>query len=443
MYVRAIVVGLVVGLGLACGGAGPEAPGSAEQAPESAEQAPGAASGTEAPGAEAPGSAGAAGAAEARASLLTFTAGAAVVGVSSEWSRLSSAAFAMDGSTSSYWKPDTSLLEPQWLVFELPVSARIERVALQNPSVTTPSQAFTVAVGPSASGPWTDVGAITPVEATRVGLTVSPPVEARYLRMSTPARASEDVEVLSLHEVYVEGELLSVPATVDVSGSWVGGWFMGAIRLQQRGVAVTGCLGNGGVLTGVVDGRTLQLQYPDPNGVPSRAEIVFVDAPDKPFLTQTLGDGEPGGQEYSLLEPTSTVDCAIAENGAKGVETALKTSLEESGRALVYDLLFDFNKATLRPASDEVLDRIAALLIAEPSWRIRIEGHTDDVGGTAYNQRLSEARAASTVTALVKRGVDAARLTSSGLGDTKPVQSNESAGGRAANRRVELVRVTP
>jgi outer membrane protein OmpA-like peptidoglycan-associated protein len=69
---------------------------------------------------------------------------------------------------------------------------------------------------------------------------------------------------------------------------------------------------------------------------------------------------------------------------------------------------------------------------------VRIEGHTDNVGGAAFNMKLSEGRAASVRAWLVKHGIAASRLTSTGFGQTRPVDTNETDEGRRNNRRVEF-----
>jgi outer membrane protein OmpA-like peptidoglycan-associated protein len=101
-------------------------------------------------------------------------------------------------------------------------------------------------------------------------------------------------------------------------------------------------------------------------------------------------------------------------------------------------VLFDFNKSTLQPASDAVLQQVADLLAKDKTLKIEVQGHTDNVGGDAYNQTLSEARARAVADWLTTHGVSAARLTAQGYGKTKPVADNNNDEGRAKNRRVEI-----
>ena len=104
----------------------------------------------------------------------------------------------------------------------------------------------------------------------------------------------------------------------------------------------------------------------------------------------------------------------------------------------IYGVLFDFNKSTLQAASDPVLQQILDLLKKSPALKLEIQGHTDNVGGDAYNQTLSEARAKAVVTWLTGHGVAVARLTAKGYGKTKPMADNTTDAGRAKNRRVEI-----
>lgn len=100
---------------------------------------------------------------------------------------------------------------------------------------------------------------------------------------------------------------------------------------------------------------------------------------------------------------------------------------------------FDFNKATLKPEGMAKLDQAAAVMAEHADLTVGVEGHTDSVGSDAYNQKLSERRAQAAVDYLVSKGVDASRLQPTGYGESKPVASNDTAEGRAQNRRVDLV----
>ena len=118
------------------------------------------------------------------------------------------------------------------------------------------------------------------------------------------------------------------------------------------------------------------------------------------------------------------------------------TNLRETTRGLVIslsDILFDVDKATLRAGAEQNVRRIAAILNQYPEHQIAVEGHTDATGGDAYNQKLSEERAASVRLSLVAGGVDPSRITSRGFGKTQPVATNDTPEGRQQNRRVEVV----
>ena len=103
------------------------------------------------------------------------------------------------------------------------------------------------------------------------------------------------------------------------------------------------------------------------------------------------------------------------------------------------DVLFDSGKYTLRPAAREKLAKISGILLAYPTLNIAVEGHTDSVGGDAYNQTLSENRASAVREYLVSQGVPSGSVTAKGFGKTQPVTSNDTPAGRQQNRRVELV----
>lgn len=100
---------------------------------------------------------------------------------------------------------------------------------------------------------------------------------------------------------------------------------------------------------------------------------------------------------------------------------------------------FAFDKATLRPEGKPILDEAAKILNENPDVRVQVQGYTDGIGSVEYNLGLSDRRAATVKDYLVGQGVAADRLTTKGFGKADPVASNETAEGRAQNRRVELV----
>jgi len=100
---------------------------------------------------------------------------------------------------------------------------------------------------------------------------------------------------------------------------------------------------------------------------------------------------------------------------------------------------FEFDSAEVDEPSKLVLQVAAEQLNKRPDVRVRVEGHTDSTGPDAYNQQLSERRAASVREILIGNGVSAARLDSVGFGESRPIASNDTGDGRALNRRVELV----
>ena len=103
------------------------------------------------------------------------------------------------------------------------------------------------------------------------------------------------------------------------------------------------------------------------------------------------------------------------------------------------DINFDTNSSVIKDAYNPRIAEFASMLRENPKLSATIEAHTDSVGSDAYNQTLSERRAASTVNALKALKVDASKIKATGYGETKPVASNATAEGRAENRRVEAV----
>ena len=101
-------------------------------------------------------------------------------------------------------------------------------------------------------------------------------------------------------------------------------------------------------------------------------------------------------------------------------------------------MFFDVNKYELKNESQVELDKVVELLQQNPTIAIEIEGHTDNVGNDADNQKLSEARAKSVIKYFVSKGIDAKRLSAKGFGESQPVATNDTEEGRAQNRRTTM-----
>jgi len=133
----------------------------------------------------------------------------------------------------------------------------------------------------------------------------------------------------------------------------------------------------------------------------------------------------------------------IAQQRASTLEQELADMrAEKTDRGMVLtlgDVLFDTGKATLKPGAYGTIDRLASVLKEAPDRKVMIEGHTDSVGSDEFNQALSERRAAAVQTALLERGVGSNQIAAVGKGEAYPIASNDDAGGRQRNRRVEMI----
>jgi outer membrane protein OmpA-like peptidoglycan-associated protein len=151
----------------------------------------------------------------------------------------------------------------------------------------------------------------------------------------------------------------------------------------------------------------------------------------------------------------SRADTLKAQQASQQAETdkaAMRTKLSEqlnsilqtrdTARGLIVsmsDVLFDTGKYSLKPGAREKLSKVAGILLAYPGLNIEVGGYTDNVGGDAMNQTLSENRAGSVRDYLVQQGVSSNSVSSRGFGSTLPVSSNDNSAGRQQNRRVELL----
>ncbi|WP_049770450.1 OmpA family protein [Desulforapulum autotrophicum] len=119
--------------------------------------------------------------------------------------------------------------------------------------------------------------------------------------------------------------------------------------------------------------------------------------------------------------------------------TPLGANVNDLGCWILAELLFDYNKADIKPTSFDELDNVAMILKKNPALKIDLQGHTDNIGSKNFNMKLSLKRSAAVKTYLVSKGVPSERLKTEGFGFSRPVDTNKTKEGRAKNRRVELL----
>lgn len=143
--------------------------------------------------------------------------------------------------------------------------------------------------------------------------------------------------------------------------------------------------------------------------------------------------------EVDIAQPTVIKEVVREVIKEVPKEIVIKEEGDKLKLNLSSTLLFKFGKADLEPSAYPVLEQVVGILNAYPHSRIVIEGHTDSIGSDSFNMLLSELRARRIYEFLIKRGIDAKRMSYKGYGESRPIASNKTEAGRALNRRVEIV----
>ncbi|NEX93681.1 OmpA family protein [Caulobacter sp. 17J65-9] len=238
---------------------------------------------------------------------------------------------------------------------------------------------------------------------------------------------------------------------------------------------VDGTKPKGGARTAAIEGRVTRIHAYHPGGESALQVIRNYGAAleQAGFVKITAGAGlklpdveiaANGGQfaAYRLDRPgqgsvivnietddvTADVESFVAIAEPKAMEQVyavdagkLYAALGADGHVAIYGINFDTGRAEVRPDSDAALEQVVKLMREHAQLKLRVEGHTDAVGAPEANRTLSQARADAVVRWLTAHGVEPGRLQAAGMGQTKPLASNDTEDGRARNRRVELVQI--
>ena len=152
---------------------------------------------------------------------------------------------------------------------------------------------------------------------------------------------------------------------------------------------------------------------------------------------ETSSNTDVNPYELNIVQKAEMVQEVVAN---PEVSDVFAKEIDENGKIAIYGIHFDTDKTEVKPESETVLKEVPKLLSQNPSLKLYIVGHTDNVGEFDYNMKLSQARAESVVKELTsKYGVASDRVKPYGVGPLSPAASNKTEEGRVKNRRVELI----
>ena len=389
--------------------------------------------------------------------FLAFGAGTLVASVTSEGKGSGeSARHLIDEAQFDGWETLEGETQNQSVVLELPARTTFKAFAVDIPfynqyenrqpvkdfsvevSDVSPTDGFqTVVEGTAQKGERTDM----PPQI----FSVSREIPARWVRYTAKNLWGEGKQIYT-KELRGYGTQEPRQPLANISGTYKVEYY-DEIHLKQEGNSIIGCYNFlEGIVRGTIDGRNISL-----TGTENGEKKTFISlnmANDGKTFKSGWWDArfdKKGFDEMWLGEKTSDKigNCKQLPNldGTEDIaKSAIEKNLADTGRATLYGINFDFNSDVIKPESKPTLDKVVAIMKEKSDWKFSVEGHTDNVGGDAFNQTLSEKRAASVLKYLNDAGIDASRLSSKGFGLSKPVAGNDSEAGRAQNRRVELVK---
>jgi len=183
----------------------------------------------------------------------------------------------------------------------------------------------------------------------------------------------------------------------------------------------------------------------DADGVPDSHDRCRMEREDRDGFQDDDGCPEPDNDGDQVLDEADFCPNVPGPAGGERPGCPVKAQgpviVTSSEIRITQQINFDFRKATIKKDSFFILDAVRDVLVANPQFRIEVQGHTDNVGGEKFNAKLSQARAESVKLYLSKHGVAKDRLVAKGYGMSRPIVANSSESNRALNRRVQFIRV--
>ena len=376
-----------------------------------------------------------------RIDYLTFAQGAVPISIGGSGAKLGAdfeaAVRIADGDPTAFTVADRAPAETDTeFVYQLPALTTFDRFAVPNIVETpSPTATFTRVVEVHGSSSSATEGFVLLASATlqthaarglatELSLIARRPVRWVRLRLVGGINVMRPASSLEFSEIIGNGSQETPPLATRFNGSWR--TQANRVQLAQNGPVVSGCYDSAGDLKGTVTGNILRATGIDRSDKTPSAFILSVAADGGlwgvrstnggPFRLYTLAAAPPGTRVDCVDPPPPTLGCG----------------------SIIHSIAFSFDSAEIRPESGAVLAELFKGLQGDPGRKVVIEGHTSSEGTEDYNNALSQRRAQAVVADLVRRGLSSLSLTAAGIGERRPISSNNDESGRSLNRRVEV-----
>lgn len=370
--------------------------------------------------------------------LLDLASGALVLSVTSQYDEVKwSGLTLIDGTSNTGWATEEGKIGDNVIVLELPYEARLDSFVVDTNGIDGNGRGarhFTLLGSTSSASE--GFQALLNGEAgdhARTQFKLDKVVPVRWLQLKVADNWGDPryVEIMEL-EAYGNRASPAEPLP-PVTGVYATNYNL--MRITQTGQSVEGCYDwDSGVLSGDTDGRVIRFEWREDGPQIGNAIMVLNDQAD--YLN---GLWYEGGALRGIWYGPRVTD-GREPKCRTGTSNVVADTLGAGAPATLYGIRFDLDSDRLRPDSDTTLNALLEALNTHSEWHIAIEGHTDSQGTDSYNLDLSERRARAVKSWLVEHGIDAARLTTGGKGESEPAADNATPQGRALNRRV-VVRV--
>lgn len=384
--------------------------------------------------------------------FLAFGAGAVIADKSSEAANYPARKL-IDEARSGEWFSAENQPANQFIVIELPARTTLKTLIFDNNSFDYENRfAKSVSVEMSDSSAKEGFRKILDAELEKdkkeQAFRVSDQIAGRWVRVNFLSNHGSP-KAVTLAEIRGYGEQEAQVLFEKASGTYLENGY-NRIHLKQEGSLVTGCSEQQNrVINGTIEGRTITYTAIETGKQEKHFAVVSLAPDGSGYESANWDEGYGAEKLFDNLATAKKVsdqigNCAHLPNldgATDAAKTELANSLEKTGRAVLYGINFDFNSDVIRPESRPTLEKVVSVLKENKNWKMQIEGHTDNIGGDDFNRTLSEKRAAAVVKFLSDAGIEAARISPSGAGLSKPIAANDTEGGRAQNRRVELIKL--